>query len=287
MSEAATMSQVTIGALLRSIAARLAGVTGTARLEAELLLAEFAGLGRAALIARPEQGLDREQLARLERAVCRRERGEPLAYVLGRKEFYSLSLAVGPAVLVPRPETESAVDAALERIGQRQARVLDLGTGSGAIALALKAQQPRLDLTGIDRDPAALAIARHNARALGLEVRWLESDWFTALAPGERFDLIVSNPPYVRSADPHFGASIAHEPRLALDGGADGLDAFRLIFAGAGAHLVSGGALIVEHGFDQREAVIALAESQGFRLESAWDDLAGLARGASFSESPR
>lgn len=283
MNGVATPSQATVAELVRSVSGRLAAVTDTARLEAELLLAESSGLGRAALIARPDQQLEAGQIEWLEEAVARRERGEPLAYVVGNKEFYSLPLSVSPAVLVPRPETELLVDAALERLGRAAARVLDLGTGSGAIALALKSERPTLDVTGIDCDCAALAVARKNADTLDLDVRWIASDWFAALAPGERFDLIVSNPPYVPAADPHFATSISHEPRLALDGGVDGLDAYRAIFTAAGAFLAPGGALIVEHGFDQRDAVIALAEANGFRLESAWDDLAGLPRGACFT----
>ena len=264
--------------------ARIAAVTDCSRLEAELLLAETAGVGRAALIAHPERRISEEQIARLEAAVERRRRGEPVAYILGNKEFYSLSLRVTPGVLVPRPETELLVDAALETLPSANARVLDLGTGSGAIALALKHARPDLEVTAVDRDPAALEVAIANGDALGLDIRWLLSDWFSGLGD-ETFDLVVSNPPYVPSADRHFESGLAFEPRIALDGGPDGLDAYRAIFAGARDHLAPGASLLLEHGFDQREALVELALASGFRLEEAIDDLAGLPRVAVFSVS--
>ena len=204
-----------------------------------------------------------------------------MAYIIGRKEFYSLSLVVGPGVLVPRPETETLVDAALERIPGLDASVLDLGTGSGAIALALKHERPGLNVTAVDSDAAALEIARTNADALGFDVNWLLSDWFSALAD-QRFDLIVSNPPYVASGDAHFNESLAHEPRIALDGGIDGLDAYREIFRKTLAHLAPDGWLLVEHGFDQRDALSELAKTSGMRLSQCIDDLAGLPRVACF-----
>lgn len=258
-------------------------VTDTARLEAELLLAESAGIRRATVLAHPERKLSPEQAFRLEQTVARRSRGEPLAYIVGRKEFYSLSLSVRPDVLVPRPETEVLVDAVLERLPAGSASVVDLGTGSGAIALALKHQRPGLIVTAVDREAAALNIARMNSTALGLEIEWVLSDWLTALA-GRRFDIIVSNPPYVASGDPHFNQALAHEPRIALDGGDDGLDAYRAILRDTKAHLTPGGWLIVEHGFNQRDAVAGLADAQGFTLLEPVDDLAGLPRVACIKE---
>lgn len=257
-------------------------VTDTARLEAELLLAESAGIRRAAILAHPERELSPEQASRLERTVARRSRGEPLAYIVGRKEFYSLDLLVQPEVLVPRPETEVLVEAALQRLPAREARVVDLGTGSGAIALALKHERPGLAVTAVDRDDAALNVARTNAASLGLEVEWILSDWLSGLA-GRRFDVIVSNPPYVASGDPHFRA-LAYEPRIALDGGADGLDAYRAIFRQAKTHLAPDGWLIVEHGFNQRDAVTDLANVLGYSIVEHIDDLTGLPRVACFKE---
>lgn len=281
MSVVAARSSVTAGALIGTAVQALQSVTETARLEAELLLAESAGLDRAAVMSRPEREIDAAAVSRFETLVARRRDGEPLAYIVGRKEFYSLRLAVGPAVLVPRPETETLVEAALDRLVMAGASVLDLGTGSGAIALALKHQRQDLTVTAVDCDGGALAIARANAASHGLEVRWLRSDWYRAVA-GQRFDLIVSNPPYVPSEDLRRERSLSHEPRLALDGGVDGLDAYRAILRGARAHLAPQGCLIVEHGFDQRDELTRMAIESGLTPEDAIDDLSGLPRVACF-----
>jgi release factor glutamine methyltransferase len=284
MTRAAARTRLAAGALIARAEAELRPVTDTARLEAELLLAQATGLARAAIIAGPERTIGADAASRFEVLVARRSRGEPLAYIVGYREFYSLGLAVGPAVLVPRPETEALVDAALDRLAKLGAKVLDLGTGSGAIALALKHERRDLAVTAVDCDAAALEIARANARALGLEIRCLRSDWYAALA-GERFDLVVSNPPYVASGDPHFEGALAHEPRIALDGGGDGLKAHRAILRDAHLHLAPGGRLLVEHGFEQREALTRLASASGLTLDAAIDDLAGLPRVASFRAS--
>jgi release factor glutamine methyltransferase len=183
-----------------------------------------------------------------------------------------MDLGVTPAVLVPRPETELVVELALAALaGIARPAVLDLGTGSGAIALALKASLPEARVTGSDVDAAALAIARANATRLALEVRFVASRWFESLG-GERFDLIASNPPYVRAADVR--GALTREPRLALDGGADGLDAYRTLLAEAPEHLAPGGELLLEHGHDQREALVALAKASGWRAAAVYDDLA-------------
>jgi release factor glutamine methyltransferase len=284
MNQAAAPSLRTAADHIAWAISQLEAVTETARLEAELLLAEMAGVGRAAVIAHPERKLNAGQAACFEAAVARRRSGEPLAYIVGRREFYSLDLSVRSDVLVPRPETEALVDAALARLPMNAASVVDLGTGSGAIALALKHLRPALDITAVDCEEAALDVARANARTLGVDVNWLRSDWFSALE-GFRFDLIVSNPPYVASGDPHFDGALAHEPRIALDGGVDGLDAYRAVFRDVSTHLAPGGWLVFEHGFDQREAVCELARAAGFELEAGIDDLAGLPRVACFSET--
>jgi len=259
-------------------AAELAATSETPKLDAELLLAAATGASRAAVIAHPERSVAAEQAARFEDAVRRRARGEPLAYIVGTREFYSLPLRVSAGVLVPRAATEVLVEEALGRIAPgARASVLDLGTGSGAVALAIKRERPGLRVTAVDCDPAALAVARENAALLKLELRLLESDWFAGLE-GERFDLIVGNPPYIPSADPHFDGPLRFESRRALDGGADGLAALRAILAGAPAHLNAGALLLLEHGYDQREAVIALAVTAGFEVRALRDDLAGQPR---------
>ncbi len=265
------------GALWPAAARELAAVSDSPSLDAQLLLAAAAGCARSAVLAYPERVLGAESVARFRALTARRARGEPLAYLTGTREFFGLGLEVGSAVLVPRPETELMVEEVLGdlRGGLRGARrVLDLATGSGAIALALKRAAPVLAVTGADVSPAALEIARANAARLGLEVEWLESDWFAALV-GRRFDVIVCNPPYIASTDPHFAGPLRFEPRLALDGGPDGLDAVRVVLRGAPEHLTAGGRLLVEHGFEQRRDIVGLAAAAGLRVVAARSDLAG------------
>lgn len=281
MSAAADPATHAVANLIAWAEAELQPVTDTPRLEAELLLAEAAGIGRTAVIAGPDRLIDAAKLGRLEQSVTRRRLGEPLAYIVGHKEFYSLDLAVGPAVLVPRPETETLVEAVLDRLRGGSAGVLDLGTGAGGIAIALKHLRPDLTVTGVDCDAAALDLARANAAAHGVEIQWRLSDWYSAVA-GMRFDIIVSNPPYVPSLDPRFEHALSHEPRVALDGGPDGLDAHRIVVCGAPVHLAAGGSLIVEHGFDQREALQRLASATSLVVDALIDDLAGLPRVACF-----
>lgn len=241
--------------------------------DARLLLAEATGLSQASLLASPERELAADAEARFRDFAERRGRGEPVAYILGRKEFYDLSLIVTPAVLIPRPETELLVDLALAR---RPASVLDVGTGSGAIALALKKHLPGTRVVATDASAEALEVAKRNAARLNLDVEWRHGRWFEPVA-GERFEAIVANPPYVSAADPHL-AELQYEPMLAIESGADGLDAIRAVVKEAPRHLVPGGWLLVEHGMGQQAAVRGLLEAAGLETASAWPDLAGIPR---------
>jgi release factor glutamine methyltransferase len=263
-------------ATLAAAAARLGAASETPRLDAEVLLAFLTGRARASLLAFPERRVATEIGRRFAELVARRAGGEPLAYLTGQREFFSLTLTVSEHVLIPRPETEQLVEAALERCAAlRQPAVLDVGTGSGAIALAVKHALPGAIVTGVDVSTAALAVARANGERLALDVRWLESEWLDAVRQ-QRFDIVVSNPPYVRSADVR--GALACEPRLALDGGDDGLAAYRALFAAVPQHLNAGGALLVEHGAEQRPELVALAEANGWRVAAVRDDLAGRPR---------
>lgn len=253
-------------------AARAAGV---ARLDAQLLLAHHLQQPRAWLVAHDDAELPPAAEAAFRAGLTRRAGGEPLAYVLGRCSFRGLDLAVTPAVLVPRPETEGLVEWALEHLQAGQS-VADLGTGSGALALALARACPGVDITATDASPAALAVARANAQRLALAVAFVEGDWWVPLT-GRRFDVVVSNPPYVAGDDPHLQA-LTHEPRAALTPEGDGMAALRRIVAGAPAHLVAGGWLLLEHGHDQGPAVRELLQRHGFSAIETRDDLAGLAR---------
>lgn len=246
-------------------------------LENRILLGHALGLSRVALITESQRELTPEEVARVEALVARRVAGEPVAYIVGTREFYGLPFQVSPAVLIPRPETEHLVELALERMPPR-ARVLDMGTGSGAIAVALAHTRPDAQVTALDRSPEALAVARANAAANGAPVRFLQSDWFSALADDERFDVIASNPPYVAAGDPHLAqGDLRFEPTGALTDEADGLQALRTIAAGAPAHLAPGGWLLMEHGYDQGAAVRQLLQRDFDQVQS-WRDLAGIER---------
>ena len=241
--------------------------------EARLLLAEVAGFSQAALLAAPEQEVPFEVENAFLEFIQRRIKGEPIAYILGRKEFYGLDLSVNPSVLIPRPETELLVDLALEK---KPASLLDLGTGSGAIALALKFKMPDTRVVAVESDLSALLTAQRNAAKLNLDIDFRHGRWFEPVA-GERFELVVSNPPYVAEGDPHLPA-LRFEPRGALVSGADGLDAIRDIVLDAGAHLLPGGWLLLEHGMGQDAAVRTLLAGAGLESVVSWHDLAGIAR---------
>lgn len=250
----------------------------TARIEVQMLLQHVLGVSRAYLIAHADDILDGEKLTDYHALLQRRLAGEPLAYVLGEREFFGLDFKVTPATLIPRPDTELLVELALQRIPQR-GRVLDLGTGSGAIALSVAHSRPDAEVTAVDASIEALDVARDNARRLNIgNARFMQSDWFSALA-GERFDLIVSNPPYIADADAHLSqGDLRFEPRTALASGADGLDDIRRIVAGAKAHLNPGGWLLFEHGYDQAERVREMLSTSGYAEVFSAHDLAGIER---------
>ena len=279
---------LSVGEALRVAAARLVDAahlpsTGDdtafderdARAEAETLLAHTLGVDRSWLFAHAEDALPVETVERFDALLAERSAGTPVAYLTGRRGFWRFDLEVSPDTLIPRPETECLVELALERLPpDRPLRLLDLGTGSGAIALALAFERPQAGVVAVERSPAAAALARRNATALGLaarvEVR--EGDWFAPVA-GERFDLVAGNPPYLGDDDPHLACGdLRFEPHAALASGRDGLDDLRRIVAQAPAHLRPGGWLLVEHGWRQGEAVRALFAAAGFTaVESARD----------------
>jgi len=241
--------------------------------EARLLLAEAAGFSQASVLAHPGRELPSDVEKRFLQFTLRRGNGEPVAYIVGHKEFYGLDLIVNPAVLIPRPETELLVDLALER---EFSSVVDLGTGSGAVALAIKRQRPQARVVAVEASAAALAVAQRNAVKHGLEIEFRHGRWLEPLA-GERFHLIVANPPYVAEGDPHLG-DLGFEPRGAVVSGPDGLDAIREIARHAPRHLAPGGWLLVEHGMGQEAAVGALLSQAGLEELDSCPDLARIPR---------
>ena len=275
-----TAEPVSTAALLADAARRLGRVTDNAHFEALGLLWEITGVDPASLLAFPERRVPVAVVAALEECIGRRELGEPFAYIVGTRGFHAQLLFVDSAVLIPRPETELLVENALERCARLvQPSLLDLGTGSWAIAIAVKASRPDMHVVGTDVSEAAIGVARENCINLSLSEpdlcpRWIVSSWFAALSV--RFDIIVCNPPYVCSAD--IKGSLTFEPRVALDGGVDGLDAYRVLLAEAPEHLNPGGALLLEHGAEQRETITDLARATGWRVVRALDDLAGRPR---------
>lgn len=251
--------------------------SNSAALDADCLLCAVLSCTRTYLRTWPEQELTPEQVALVEQLAVRREQGEPVAYILGVREFWSLPLQVSPATLIPRPDTEALVEWALtlltdKGLGQK---ALDLGTGTGAIALALKSELPALGMWALEREPAALDLARRNAARLGFAVNFLASDWFSAL--NERgFQLIVSNPPYIDAADPHLSrGDVRFEPHTALVADDDGLADIRQIIDQAPEYLAPGGWLLLEHGWQQAEAVRELLQARGFQTVVTKQDLGG------------
>lgn len=270
------MSGPDVAALLAKAAGSLAG--DEARMEAELLLARALGKPRSWLYAHADEGVEESQARAFESLLGRRRGGEPIAHILGSREFWSLDLAVTADTLIPRPETELLVELALLRTPDRRAatRVLDLGTGSGAIALAIAHERPLARVTAVDAQARALDVARKNAARLGLDrIRFLHSDWFSAIRD-ETFDLVVSNPPYIADDDPHLlSRELRAEPRSALASGPDGLDSLRKIAAGAPTRLAPGGWLLLEHGYQQAAEVRALLSAAGMIDVETFQDLEG------------
>jgi release factor glutamine methyltransferase len=266
----------------------LAEVLGSGRLvalEVRILASHVLGLSRVQLITQSERVLDAAEAHHLEGLFQRRIDGEPIAYLTGEREFFGLSFAVTPAVLIPRPETELLVDLALERLPQNGS-VLDLGTGSGAIPVALAHARPDADVSALDVSAAALAIARKNAQRHQVAIRFHESDWYAALST-EKFHVITANPPYIVAGDAHLTqGDLRFEPLSALTDHDDGLSALRRIIAGAGAFLKPGGWLLLEHGYDQAQAVRDVLGATGMQHIQSWRDLAGIERvtGAQFND---
>jgi release factor glutamine methyltransferase len=262
---------------------------GVDPVDARMLLQHVLGVGHAYLIAHSDRTLDDDERDRFLRLYARRRTGEPVAYLIGWREFYGRRFRVDPSVLIPRPETELLIDLALERIpADRPSRVLDLGTGSGNIAVTLGLERPRAQVIAIDVSAAALACATSNAAALGASnVESRQGSWFEPVA-GERFDLIVSNPPYVAEADSHLGSGdVRFEPIEALVAGVDGLDCIGRIAGEAGRFLVPGGWLLFEHGYDQASACAQLLDASGFRGLVCTQDFAGHLRVAGGTQQPQ
>jgi release factor glutamine methyltransferase len=261
-----------VDALLRDASARVGDPA-----DAALLLAHVLQRPRAWLLAHGDAEVPADAARRFETLLARRADGEPVAYLTGRRGFWTFELQVGPATLVPRPETERLVELALERLpAGRASAIADLGTGSGAIALALALERPQARVVATDASADALAVARATAASLGIaNIEFLEGDWFAPLA-GRRFDLVASNPPYIALGDPHLGmGDLRHEPASALASGRDGLDAIRTIARDAPTYLAPGGWLLLEHGWTQGEAVRALLAAAGFAGAFTAQDLEG------------
>jgi release factor glutamine methyltransferase len=268
------MTEGTVSEALQAAQQRIDAV------DARVLLCHATGRDASFIIARADAQLPSAVMAEFSALVDRRAAGEPVAYLTGEREFYGRTFKVTPAVLIPRPETELLVDLALERMPRSGiSRVLELGTGSGCIAIALASERSLAKIVATDQSLDALAVARRNAFAIHVgNIAFLQSDWFEGLRR-ERFDVIVSNPPYVATGDPHLGeGDLRYEPRTALDGGSDGLDAVRAIVKGARAYLEPGGWLLFEHGHDQAAKARGLLRDAAYRDIFSARDLAGIER---------
>ena len=268
MTAAETGQGATLAALMRG--------SGLAAAEARALMRAALGATDAFLLAHPGHVPEAAQCARFQSLAARRRAGEPVAYLTGEREFYSLSFRITPAVLIPRPETELLVEAALARLPDRgEPRVLDLATGSGCVAIAIARHRPRARVTGTDVSAEALALARENAAAHQARIEFIQSDWFAALS-GRRFDLIVANPPYIALGDPHLvEGDVRFEPRQALVAGPSGLDDIETLVEQAPGHLTGEGVLLFEHGYNQGSRVQGLLVAAGYQAPFTLRDLAG------------
>lgn len=269
---------MTITEALAAAQARLTLAANTeAKLEAQLLLQHVLQVNRAWLITHENDTLSPDTQAKFEALLTRRLQGEPMAYILGEREFYGLVLQVTPATLIPRPDTETLVEAALDKIPQNMdVQVLDLGTGSGSIALAIAKNRPQHQVVAVDASPAALEVAKHNADRLNISnVQFVLSDWFSALED-QRFEIIVSNPPYIEADDPHLAqGDLRFEPPDALASGKDGLSDIRIIINQCLTHLKPQGWLMLEHGYNQGTAVADLMSAAGLVDVATIEDLGG------------
>ncbi|WP_114651674.1 peptide chain release factor N(5)-glutamine methyltransferase [Polynucleobacter necessarius] len=277
---------MSINQSLRELISKCALPANETRILLAHLLEKHYQLSRSALLSRDDMSLDEQAFQEWESLVSRRVNGEPIAYILGKKDFHNIELQVGPGVLIPRPETELLVEIALSEIAKlnKPTKVLDLGTGSGAIALSIASAAPLASLLATDRSAEALAISKHNAQFLHLteQVQFSQGNWYDALSPQTQFDVIVSNPPYIANQDPHLTeGDLRFEPESALTDYAGGLSCLEIIIAGADQYLKAGGLIAVEHGFDQSEAVLELIKEAGLIDVQAHLDLAGHHRAAS------
>lgn len=260
-----------------------ASLTESPQLDAELLLSHVLQVSRTYLFTWPEKPLNTEQSVQFQRLISQRIEGQPIAYLVGEREFWGLKLQVTTDTLIPRPDTETLVDAVLALYAKNKTHqawsILDLGTGTGAIALALKSEVPDFQITAVDFSENALAVARQNAKNHQLKITFLQSDWLSALDQEARFDCIVSNPPYIEESDPHLDqGDVRFEPTTALTSGSDGLDDIRKITHQAWSHLNPNGWLLIEHGYNQADAVASIFESSGFANIRLLTDLAGTPR---------
>ncbi|MEZ5534382.1 MAG: peptide chain release factor N(5)-glutamine methyltransferase [Thiolinea sp.] len=264
--------------LLHQATQQLAAISDSARLDAELLLCHCLNKSRSYLFTWPEAEPDQQQQDCFQDVLQQRLSGQPVAYLLGYRDFWNLTLKVTPDTLIPRPETELLVETALELLTRKSSpRILELGTGSGAIAIALARDLPSANITACDISAAALQVAQENARSYQLEnISFLHSDWFSHIPARPAFDLILSNPPYIAADDPHLTqGDIRFEPPDALASGADGLDDIRLLISQSPAFLQAGGVLMFEHGYDQGQETVKLMQAAGFNDAHCRKDLAG------------
>ena len=273
------MSELTLEQLLTQSSRQLGAISDSPRFDAELLLAHSLNKPRSYLRSWPERIVDSASLQRFEQLLQRRLAAEPIAYIFAQQQFWSLDLAVSPDTLIPRPETECLVEQALEKIpADSRYRIADLGTGSGCIALAIASERPACTLIAVDQSQAALTIAQGNAKALGLSnIEFLQSDWLAALG-SERFDCIVSNPPYIEPDDPHL-AALQHEPHAALVASDHGFSDLFQIIESAAHHLKPGGYLLLEHGYNQQDAVCQRLAQQGYTAIEPYQDYSRTPRG--------